>query len=271
MQNPLPALMEVVIAFRRRPGETGFFDLTLENREQVYRHLIIDRKYDVIPIHLICPCTSQPDRLAISPRSLSAQLLRTCHQVLDEAYCILYTENNFVLYMDKNITRPRSIPLCVTSGNVSRLHRIAISIQSVSLLKDDLQDLLDSVPLLQVFGIDGNLLRTIDFHRPMECGSDTAIQRCLDQSIGLLLLAFGGKELFRRFLVQNSGLTVEYTFGLAVDLILPATGEMVKGLPQVSFIGDRHRILANRMISGIQLICVKKWKRGILYWSLRSP
>lgn len=111
------------------------------------------------------------------------------------------------------------------------LQRITISVQSVRPLADDLRDLLLSFLSLQVLGIDGNLLRTIDFYRPSECESDTTMNRCIDQSIGLFLSAFGGKERFRKFVVRHPSLSVEYSFGVAVDVILPATGEVVKALP----------------------------------------
>jgi hypothetical protein len=147
-------------------------------------------------------------------------------------------DNNFTLYMDNNIASPRKIRLSLTSGNLRTLQSITISIQTAPALKNDLQDLLSFFPSLQVFGIDGNLLRTIDFYRPLDCESETAIQRCVDQSFGLLLSAFGGKEHFREFMIRNPSLTLEYTFGVAVDLILPATGKLVKGEPQVSFSED---------------------------------
>lgn len=227
-------LMAVIIGVRLRPGEPGLLDLAKVVRQQIYRHLLIDEnKHGAIPIFRITLDTCAAIRFAVTPRSLSAQLLKTCHQILNEAYFILYTENNFALYLNNNLARPKAIPVLLTSGNFCTLGRITISIQSARLLGDDLQDLLVSLPLLRTLSIDGNLLRTIDFYRALECAPDNAIQRCIDQSLGLLLSTFGGKESFRNFVSRHSRLALEYTFGVAVDLILPATVEVVKGVPQV--------------------------------------
>ncbi|KAF7512733.1 hypothetical protein GJ744_000300 [Endocarpon pusillum] len=130
------------------------------------------------------------------------------------------------------MTNSKNIPLSLVSGNINMLQRITIGIQSIQLLREDLYLLLYSFRALKVLGIDGNLLRTIEFSRPLEYGPDVALQRCTDQSLGLLLAAFGGKEAFRRFMVHFPSLSVEYNFGIAVDVILPATGEVVKGVPQ---------------------------------------
>lgn len=207
------------IALTPTADEQGLLDLAPDTRQQIYRYLLLDHRHNTIPVFLASNSTFNHDSFAISPRPLSAQLLRSCHQILNESYPILYIENKFMLYLDNNIASPRIIPLSLTKGNVCELQSVTISIQSVHLLEDDLQILLSALPFLRVFGIDGNLLRTIDFYRPLECGSETAMQRCVDQSVGLLLSAFGGKEVFRRFMIQNPHLTVEYTFGIAVDLI----------------------------------------------------
>jgi hypothetical protein len=249
--------MAIMMALRHKQGNIGYLDLTPETRLQIYRHSLIDQCHSAIPILRVIPCTSNPHRLAISPRSLSAQLLRTCHQVLHEAYPVLYIENDFTLYIDNNIVGPKAIPLTLTSGNFRTLQRIAMGIQPVRLLKADLQDILPSFPCLKILGIDGNLLRTIDFCRPLERESNTAMQRCIDQSIGLLLSAFGGMELGRKFIIQQTSLAVEYTFGIAVDLILPATGRVVKGIPHVGFMQQQNIKGADNKISGIRSTCVR--------------
>lgn len=232
--------MATIIAFRLRPGEIGVLDLAVETRLQIYRYVLIDHGDTPIPIHRTCIATNVQDHFAISPRSLSAQLLQTCHHVLLEAYAILYTENNFTLFLDNNVVKPRAIPLLVTSGNISGLHRITIGLDSISLLRGRLVDLLLWLPFLEVLGVDGNLLRTIDFYRPSEPDSNTAMQRCIDQSIGLFLSKFGGVDLSRGLLSQYSSLMIEYTFGVAVDLVLQATGEVVRGVPKVSLMVDQR-------------------------------
>ncbi|ERF70937.1 hypothetical protein EPUS_06722 [Endocarpon pusillum Z07020] len=129
------------------------------------------------------------------------------------------------------MTNSKNIPLSLVRGNINMLQRITIGIQSIQLLREDLY-LLYSFQVLQVLWIDGNLLRTIGFYRPLVYGPDVALQRCTDQSLGLLLSAFGGKEAFRKFMVQFPSLSVEYNFGIALDVIPPATGKVVKGVPQ---------------------------------------
>jgi hypothetical protein len=223
------------MALRHKQGNIGFLDLTPKTRLQICRCSLIHQCHSAIPILRLHLCTSSPYRLAISPRSLSAQLLRTCHQVLHEAYPVLYTENNFTLYIDNNVVSPKAIPLTLTSGSFRTVQRITIGIQPVRLFKADLQDILLSFPRLKILGIEGNLLRTIDFYRPLERESNIAMQRYIDQSIGLLLSAFAGMELGRKFVIRQRSLAVEYTFGIVVDLILPATGKVVKGIPHVSF------------------------------------
>jgi hypothetical protein len=83
-----------------------------------------------------------------------AQLLRTCHQVLHEAYPVLYTENNFILYIDNNVVSPKAIPLTLTSGSFRTLQRITKGIQLVRLFTADLQDILLSFPRLKIPGIE---------------------------------------------------------------------------------------------------------------------
>lgn len=238
------ALMAAILVFRIRPDEAGFLDLGPEIRQQVYRLLLVDRGQKVIPVLRYRACGSNRDNFTIWPYPLSAQLLRTCHQILNEAYYLLYTENNFALYMNNNMAHSKKIPLSITSGNIKMLQRITISIQSVQLLREDLYHFLLSFPFLQVLGVDGNLLRTIEFYRPLVCDPNTALQRCTDQSFGLLLSAFGGKEAFRKFVIRYPSLSVEYNFGIAVDLILPATGEVAKGMPQVGLL-ECQQIMAS--------------------------
>ncbi len=221
------------IAFMPRPGEHGLLAFSPEIRQQIYRYLLVDRQHSTIPVFLTHHSKFERNHFAISRRPLSAQLLRISHQILDESYPVLYMENKFTFYLDNNIARPRTIPVLITSGNIRGLQSLTINMASVQLLANDLHILLSALPLLQILGIDGNLLRTIDFYKPLECGATPAIQRCVDRSLGLLLSAFGGKALFRRFMLQNPSLVVEYTFGIAVDLILPATGEVVRGEPRV--------------------------------------
>ena len=224
--------MATTLAFRLRPSEAGFLDLGPEIRHEVYRLLLVDCSRKVIPVLRNRVGTCDRDEFTIPPHPLTAQLLRTCHQILDEAYYLLYTENNFALYIN-NMANSKNIPLSLISGNINMLQRITIGIQSVQLFREDLYLLLYSFRVLQVLAIDGNLLRTIEFYRPLVYGPDVALQRCTDQSLGLLLSAFGGKEAFRKFMVQFPSLSVEYNFGIAVDLILPAAGEVVKGVLQV--------------------------------------
>lgn len=233
-----PAPMAVVLAYRLKPYKSGFFDLPYKTRLQIYRYSLIDHDHNTIPIFRTTVCASDGDHFALSPRSLCAQLLLVCHQLLDEASLILYTENNFTLYIDENVVRPRAIPVSITGGNISKLQRITISIHSVQLLRQDLSNLLSSLPSLQTLGIDGNLLRTIHLHRSLGNGLAIAMQRCIGQSLGLFLSAFAGKEHFHKFMDRRPGLVIEYTFGAAVDVILPATGEFVKGKPWVSFMVD---------------------------------
>ncbi len=228
------ALMATILAFRLRPGEAGFLDLEPEVRRQVYRLLLVDRGQRAIPVLRNQTCASNRHDFTIWRYPLTAQLLRTCHQILNEAYYFLYTENSFVLYINNNMASSKKIPLSLINGNINMLQRMTISIKSIRLLREDLHHLLISFPFLQILGVDGNLLRTIDIYRPLVFGPTTALQRCTDQSLGLLLSVFGGKEAFRKFMIRYPSLSVEYSFGVAVDLILPATGEVTKGVPQVS-------------------------------------
>jgi hypothetical protein len=64
-------------------------------------------------------------------------------------------------------------------------------------------------------------------------------------------------ELGREFIIRQTSLAVEYTFGIAVDLILPASGKVVKGIPHVSFMQQQDITGADNTMSGIRSICVR--------------
>jgi hypothetical protein len=64
-------------------------------------------------------------------------------------------------------------------------------------------------------------------------------------------------ELGRKFVIRQRSLAVEYTFGIVVDLILPGTGKVVKGIPHVSFTQQQDIKGADNKISGIRSICVR--------------
>jgi hypothetical protein len=263
-------IMPSILGLRPEAGKTGFLNLEPENRDQIYRYLLLDRGDNAIPILSSSRSNSTRHQFAISMRSLSAQLLRACHQILVEAYPILYHENKFTIYFDNNTAGRRAIPFSIMDGKICELRSITISIQTIRSLNHNLEGLLLSLPFLQVLCINGNLLRTIDFYRHLDCKSHTAMERCISQSIGLIFSAFGGKELFTSFINRHPSLRIEYTFGVAVDLILPATGELVKGVPHVSTMREENITEADKIASGIRLTCERKWTEDIRCWNLRK-
>jgi hypothetical protein len=90
-----------------------------------------------------------------------------------------------------------------------------------------------------VLAIAGDSLPTTGLDQ-VESESDAT--RCGQQSVNRLIEAFRGISVLRRFLAQRPSLIVEFTFGITVNRTVPATGEVVEGEPQVSFINYSERM-----------------------------
>jgi hypothetical protein len=228
--------MTLIVHHRPKTYFFPFLSLSPEVRQRIFTYLLTNHGHETIQVLRLHRGGQVKRYFAIQPRSLSAQVLRTCSQIFREAHPILYSENTFTLVTSFENTKVHSIPITLTRGNFCTMRRISISIQSARLLQKhgDLQHFISVFPLLETLAIDGNLLRTIHMYWADEYGVYLALQRCVDQSLGLLLAVFGGIAGFRKFLAQNPRLEMQYTFGTAIDLILPSSGLCVKDEPFVS-------------------------------------
>jgi hypothetical protein len=237
----------------------GFFDHLPEIRKRIYQfsllsHDIDPRTRDVYPLMVLETGLHAPsqDLLAISPRPLSAQLLRTCHQVFKETWYILYTENNFTLELRERVRTPRVMPIKITSGSLGTLPFIIISIDTLGTMSSDLHTFVNCLPSLQVLGIQGELIIETG-HEGLLHAPDKIAQKGRRQAVVNLIEAFNGLDMLRGFLIQHIHLGLEYRFGVAADITLFGGREVIRVPPEeqrVNSIKYRGNELTNRTNSG---------------------
>lgn len=226
----------------------GFFDLKPEDRKRIYQFSLVS--HDVSPIMVLETGIHAPgqDLLAISPCSLSAQLLRTCHQVLKEAQPILYKENSFTLHLRNHVPIPREIAIKITSGNLRTLRRVVISIDALPTLGHALHQFVNCFPSLEALRIQGKMVTMSELQRNVRA-QDTVAQKCRRESVVQLIIAFGGLPVFRGFLIQHSNLELEYRMGIGANITTAAPGAVVP-VEQASSIKYRgNELLTGRAVA----------------------
>jgi hypothetical protein len=226
-------------------SKLGFFDLWPKDRKRIYQFALMTHNNSPIIVRETGLHAPGHDPLVISSRPLSAQLLRTCHQVLKEARHILYTENSFTLHLRNRVPFPKEIPIEITRGNLRTLKSIIISIDSLRTLGHDLHLFVICFPSLQMLGIRGKLVTMTESDRNLNA-YDTVAEQCRRESVVRLISAFGGLEVFHGFLLQHSNLDLDYNFGIGADIIMAATGEVIHVEPQVRSVNYRD----NKLLTG---------------------